>query len=224
MGCAISVVCVAAERRPANEALRFVRSWYPLPLYIFFFEELRGLVHAIFPGWLTGGWSRSITDSRRCIRRCGSGSCEPGAQRRDAVLLHDVLFVSGDRAGLALFFARACRLLDDDDGDGDGALHGVRDRTTISDREPVLCAGDGEHEAAGGRARSRRRSNWWNISGACTAPRFHRRTWRDRWWRFGRRRDTGADCFGCACRFLWGCASRPSTGDTTTSPTCSRGS
>ena len=31
--------------------LRFARDWYPLPLYIFFFEELQGLVHAIFPGW-----------------------------------------------------------------------------------------------------------------------------------------------------------------------------
>ena len=35
-----------------NAALRFVRHWYPLPLYIFFFEELGGLVHAIFPSWL----------------------------------------------------------------------------------------------------------------------------------------------------------------------------
>jgi len=34
-----------------NRVLRFARHWYPLALYIFFFEELRGLVHAIFPGW-----------------------------------------------------------------------------------------------------------------------------------------------------------------------------
>jgi membrane-associated phospholipid phosphatase len=34
-----------------NPALQFARHWYPLALYIFFFEELRGLVHAIFPGW-----------------------------------------------------------------------------------------------------------------------------------------------------------------------------
>ena len=34
-----------------NRALQFARHWYPLALYIFFFEELRGLVHAIFPGW-----------------------------------------------------------------------------------------------------------------------------------------------------------------------------
>jgi len=34
-----------------NAAVQFARHWYPLPLYIFFFEELQGLVHAIFPGW-----------------------------------------------------------------------------------------------------------------------------------------------------------------------------
>jgi membrane-associated phospholipid phosphatase len=34
-----------------NPVLQFVRHWYPLPLYIFFFEELQGLVHVIFPGW-----------------------------------------------------------------------------------------------------------------------------------------------------------------------------
>jgi membrane-associated phospholipid phosphatase len=34
-----------------NRALQLARHWYPLALYIFFFEELRGLVHAIFPGW-----------------------------------------------------------------------------------------------------------------------------------------------------------------------------
>jgi len=43
------VVRAAAE--PGNAALRFVRHWYPLPLYLFFFEELEGLVHAIFPEW-----------------------------------------------------------------------------------------------------------------------------------------------------------------------------
>jgi membrane-associated phospholipid phosphatase len=35
-----------------NAVLRLARHWYPLPLYIFLFEELQGLVHAIFPGWL----------------------------------------------------------------------------------------------------------------------------------------------------------------------------
>jgi membrane-associated phospholipid phosphatase len=34
-----------------NPLLRLARHWYPLPLYIFFFEELRGLVHVIFRGW-----------------------------------------------------------------------------------------------------------------------------------------------------------------------------
>ncbi|MFZ0886246.1 MAG: phosphatase PAP2 family protein [Candidatus Acidiferrales bacterium] len=34
-----------------NPALEFARHWYPLPLYIFFFEELQNLVHAIFPNW-----------------------------------------------------------------------------------------------------------------------------------------------------------------------------
>ena len=37
--------------RSQSSIVRFARSWYPLPLYIFFFEELGGLVHAIFPGW-----------------------------------------------------------------------------------------------------------------------------------------------------------------------------
>lgn len=42
-----------AARSP-NGTLRFARHWYPLPLYIFFFEELEGLVHIIFPGWFDG--------------------------------------------------------------------------------------------------------------------------------------------------------------------------
>ncbi len=37
--------------RSRNAILRFARHWYPLLLYIFFFEELSGLVHAIYPGW-----------------------------------------------------------------------------------------------------------------------------------------------------------------------------
>ena len=45
----ISLAWAAAHSR--NRVLRFARDWYPLPLYIFFFEELQGLVHAIFPGW-----------------------------------------------------------------------------------------------------------------------------------------------------------------------------
>ncbi len=34
-----------------NRAVQFARHWYPLALYILFFEELRTLVHALFPGW-----------------------------------------------------------------------------------------------------------------------------------------------------------------------------
>ena len=40
-----------AAARSQSRIVRFARHWYPLPLYIFFFEELGGLVHAIFPGW-----------------------------------------------------------------------------------------------------------------------------------------------------------------------------
>jgi membrane-associated phospholipid phosphatase len=50
----IAVGIIALARAAAvskNPALRFARDWYPLPLYIFFFEELQGMVHAIFPGW-----------------------------------------------------------------------------------------------------------------------------------------------------------------------------
>jgi membrane-associated phospholipid phosphatase len=52
--CAIAVGIVwlaLVAARSENGALQFVRHWYPLAAYIFFFEELRGLVHAIFPGW-----------------------------------------------------------------------------------------------------------------------------------------------------------------------------
>jgi len=49
---ALGIVCLArAAARSGNVALRFIRCWYPLLLYIFFFEELERLVHAIFPGW-----------------------------------------------------------------------------------------------------------------------------------------------------------------------------
>jgi membrane-associated phospholipid phosphatase len=52
--CAIAVgiawlALVAA--RSENRALQFARHWYPLALYVFFFEELQGVVHAIFPRW-----------------------------------------------------------------------------------------------------------------------------------------------------------------------------
>lgn len=46
----ILVLAYASSRWP-GAAVRFLRHWYPLPLYIYFFEELRGLVHLIFPGW-----------------------------------------------------------------------------------------------------------------------------------------------------------------------------
>jgi len=42
---------VRAAARRENPILHFARHWYPLPLYVFLFEELGGLVHAIFPGW-----------------------------------------------------------------------------------------------------------------------------------------------------------------------------
>jgi membrane-associated phospholipid phosphatase len=45
----VYLVSCAAQSR--SELVRFARHWYPLALYIFFFEELQGLVHAIFPGW-----------------------------------------------------------------------------------------------------------------------------------------------------------------------------
>ena len=52
--CAIAGAIVWLARAAARskaEILRFVRHWYPLPLYVFLFEELGGLVHAIFPRW-----------------------------------------------------------------------------------------------------------------------------------------------------------------------------
>jgi membrane-associated phospholipid phosphatase len=52
--CAIAVGIVWLARGATlsrNRALQFARHWYPLAIYIFFFEELQGLVHAIFPGW-----------------------------------------------------------------------------------------------------------------------------------------------------------------------------
>jgi membrane-associated phospholipid phosphatase len=49
---AAAIACLArAAARSRNSVLRLVRHWYPLPLYIFFFEELGRLVHAVFPGW-----------------------------------------------------------------------------------------------------------------------------------------------------------------------------
>ncbi len=50
---AAGIVCLAwMGAHSENRAVQFTRHWYPLALYIFFFEELQGLVHAIYPGWL----------------------------------------------------------------------------------------------------------------------------------------------------------------------------
>ena len=48
---AIATLAVVVARHPENSALHFARSWYPLPLYIFFFEELQSLVHVFFSRW-----------------------------------------------------------------------------------------------------------------------------------------------------------------------------
>jgi membrane-associated phospholipid phosphatase len=51
-GIAVGMVWLAlVAARSENRVLQFTRHWYPLAVYIFFFEELQGLVHAIFPGW-----------------------------------------------------------------------------------------------------------------------------------------------------------------------------
>ncbi len=46
------VLLARAGARSKSVVVELARHWYPLPLYIFLFEELGGLVHAIFPGWL----------------------------------------------------------------------------------------------------------------------------------------------------------------------------
>jgi membrane-associated phospholipid phosphatase len=52
---AVGIVWLAGmAARSANRAVQFLRHWFSLALYIFFFEELRGWVHAIFPGWFDG--------------------------------------------------------------------------------------------------------------------------------------------------------------------------
>jgi membrane-associated phospholipid phosphatase len=47
-------VLIRSSRNRNRGILHFARHWYPLPLYIFFFEELQGLVHAIFTNWFDG--------------------------------------------------------------------------------------------------------------------------------------------------------------------------
>ncbi|HYL47701.1 MAG TPA: phosphatase PAP2 family protein [Candidatus Limnocylindrales bacterium] len=49
---ALAIVCLAwAAAHSKSKIVQFVRHWYPLALYLFFFEELGRLVHLIFPGW-----------------------------------------------------------------------------------------------------------------------------------------------------------------------------
>jgi membrane-associated phospholipid phosphatase len=50
MAMAIAQLAWSATRS-RGATLQFARHWYPLPLYIFFFEELQVLVHAIHRGW-----------------------------------------------------------------------------------------------------------------------------------------------------------------------------
>jgi membrane-associated phospholipid phosphatase len=45
------VVLTRAAATSENAVLQFARHWYPLPLYLWLFEELDGIVHAIFPVW-----------------------------------------------------------------------------------------------------------------------------------------------------------------------------
>lgn len=52
LGIAAAIAQLAwSVARSQNPALQFARNWYALPLYLFFFEELQNLVHAIFPSW-----------------------------------------------------------------------------------------------------------------------------------------------------------------------------
>ncbi len=53
----ILLLACSSDRRP-RALWRFVRHWYPLPLYVGFFEELRGLVHLVFSGWFDAGLLR----------------------------------------------------------------------------------------------------------------------------------------------------------------------
>ena len=56
---AFAIAClVRSAARSRSSVLRFLRHWYPLPLYTFFFEELGGLVHAVFPGWFDAWFIR----------------------------------------------------------------------------------------------------------------------------------------------------------------------
>ena len=51
LGIAFGIAWVARRASISqNPVLQFVRHWYPLPLYIYFFEELQGLATRYFPG------------------------------------------------------------------------------------------------------------------------------------------------------------------------------
>ena len=59
--CIVLLVGTAAHSR--KSVLCFARHWYPLPLYIFFFEELQGLVHMVFPYIFIVRWfSKKLQD------------------------------------------------------------------------------------------------------------------------------------------------------------------
>jgi membrane-associated phospholipid phosphatase len=45
------VVGLASARARQVRALSFISHWYPPTLFLFFFEEIGLIVHAIFPGW-----------------------------------------------------------------------------------------------------------------------------------------------------------------------------
>jgi membrane-associated phospholipid phosphatase len=49
---ALGILCLAwAAAHSPSKIVQFARHWYPLALYLFFFEELGRIVHLIFPGW-----------------------------------------------------------------------------------------------------------------------------------------------------------------------------
>lgn len=48
----LGIICLCwSAAHSGNRVVRFLRHWYPFPLYIAFFEELGGLVHMMFPSW-----------------------------------------------------------------------------------------------------------------------------------------------------------------------------
>jgi membrane-associated phospholipid phosphatase len=52
IGSSVAILWMAsAAAHSSGPVFSFARHWHPLAVYIFCFEELRVLVHAIFPGW-----------------------------------------------------------------------------------------------------------------------------------------------------------------------------